>query len=752
MNANRSNIFADATGARVPSRLEIRADSDSSKPVEVFIIGHIGRGIYDDMGVDEEQFIAALNAIPKERKIVVGVNSSGGNVRAGLGIYHALKRRGGVTTRCDGYAASIASVILCAGEKVTCPSTAAIMIHEPWTMVVGNSDDLKKAERELEANAALLVNAYKERTGKSESEIRSAMKEETWFTGDTAKEWGLIDEVTASEPDLETISAAFDPARHKKAPAHIRNIWNSSGRRPAANDKAKDDTMNKTAILALLKQHGVNVSANASDEAILAAINKLVAEKKVDAAQRDALITPPAPTAQGQQPNQAQASQTQASQSPAVDPAIVARLASLEAENSRMRREGIERQVDAAISDYRIPAAQRDNWVRRALADASVLTDIQALPRNLPGAAPVAEIEVTKASLADIGGHFNRLLTDASASVLRGNSVDVEAIGRNSVAAGQFFQSNRGRLLEVLNAVTVPADLKRNVILQEVMTAFARIVLPLQSFSTVFQNVPLEGTDVISVPYFPLVSAASTDWNPANGYVMGDGTQQAKNITVNRRKFQPLSVSSSELNRQPAIRLGSLVAANAEKLGFDVWSDILSIVTSGNFGAASFIGAANTFDSSDIADLKGVADVANWTMSGRSLVVKSAYDVNLLKDTGVKAAYAFGSAEPISLGSVPSILGFTYYVAENIPANGQNLVGFISKPSAILVASAPIVPDVDVRGQLAAYQVITHPELGVSLEYRRWGNPDFDQRREVIEYNYGFAVGEGAALRRMVSA
>lgn len=743
MSRNNQIIFADARGARIPSRLEVRADADTSKPVEVYIIGTIGRGIYDDVGADEAQFIAQLDAIPKERKVIVGINSSGGSVRAGLGIYHALKRRGNVTTRNDGYAASIASVILCAGSPAICPATSAVMIHEPWTIVAGNSDDLEKAQRELEANASLLVNVYRERTGKSEADIRAAMKAETWFNGDEAKAWGIADGVTPDDPDLETVASAFDPSDHPNAPKRLHEIWNSSGRRPAANDNAKDDTMNKTAILALLKKHGITVAADANDEAILAALNRLVTENKVEAAQRDALVNPaPIP----HQPAPAQAA------APAVDPVLAGRIAALEAENSRMRRIEIERQVDAAISECRVPASQRDSWVRRAAADPTVLADLQGLPQRLPGVEPVADIEVASASLADIGSHFNRLLTGASASMLRGNTSDIPAIGRDSVAAAAFFQRNRTRLLEAVNAVTVPSDLKRNVILQEVMTAFARIIMPLQSFSTVFQNVPLDGTDIISVPYFPLVSAASTDWVAGTGYVMGDGTQQAKNVTVNKRKYQPLSVSSSELARQPAIRLGNLLAANAEKLGYDVWTDILSVVTLANFGAASFTGLGSTFDSADIADLKGVADVANWTPSGRAIVVKSGYDVNLLKDTGVKAAYAFGSAEPLRLGVVPSIFGFAYYVAENIPANAQNLVGFISKPSAILVASSPVTPAEDVRSQLAAYQVITHPELGVSLEYRRWGNPDLDQRREVIEFNYGFGVGEAAALKRMVSA
>lgn len=742
-------ILADssATGG-LPSWLQVKAEG--SGRVELLIVGQIGKSFWDDSGVDEKAFRDQLAAIPEGAEIVVGINSQGGNVQAGLGIYNALAaRKGKVTTRNDGYAASIASVILCAGSTVICPETAAVMIHDPWTMVSGNSDDMERAKRMLEANAEVMVSAYAKRTGKKPEEIRAAMKAETWFTGKSAKEWGLVDEVTSAKADLQTLASAFDPARHTGAPRHVVEVWNSSGRRPASSNETKEELMNKTGILALLKKHGVNIAADATEASILAALTKLVDDGKVSAAEREKL-TKPEP-AQGAAPAQVNTGNPAPANS-AQDPAIVARLTTLEAENANLRRREIQREVDALVEQGRIPAAQADDWERRAQADASILEMARALPARLPGAAPVADIEITQASLPDMARHLGRLCTEATASMLRGNDVGSRVIAANSLQAGQFYDQNRTRLLQVLGAVTVPTDLQRNVILQEIMTAFARRLLPIRAFSTVFQNVPLEGTNIVSVPYFPLVTAASTDWNASNGYVMGDGTQQAKTVTVNKRKYQPLSVSSSELSRQPAINLGRLAAQNADKLGYDVFSDVLSVVVSATYGAASFTGAASTFDSSDIADLKGVADVANWPDMGRALIIKSAYDVNVLKDSGVKAAYAFGSAEPIRLGRVPSILGFDYFVCENIPANGQNLVGMISVPSGILFASAPVMPADEVRGQLANYQVITHPETGITLEYRRWGNADFDQRREVIECNYGYAAGETAAIKRLVSA
>jgi|GEM_PF-460919 len=754
----RFDVRADAARADGFSNLRpwlfVRAQADATRPVEILIIGSIGKNWYDEGGVDQLEFRAALRAVPKGQPITIGINSQGGSVEAGLGIYNEIRNRGGgVTTRNDGYAVSIASVILCAGDTVVSPRTAAVMIHDPWAMVVGNADDMEAARGSLEVHAELLVAAYTLRTGKQPDVIRAAMKAETWFSGESAKAWGLIDSLTDAEPDLVTLASEFDPQKYRSAPAHVLSIWNSSGRRPAFKHSENRTEMNRNAILALLNKHGVAVAADANDAALLAAVNKLVDESKVEAWQRDEIVNPTsAPAITSVQATHAGHPQPAPVQAAVVDMGpINARIAVLETENNRLQLEGVERRVDAAISEFRIPASQRDKWVRRAAVDASILQDIQALPQRLPGAAPVAEIEVANSSAMDLAKHFGRLSTSACASMLRGNPVTPQEIQSNAVQASIFYDKHRSRILEVLNANTIPAELQRNVTLQEVVRAFARILLPFRAFSTVFSNVPLLGTNKISVPYYPLVTAASTTFVAANGYVMGDSTINAKEITIDKRLYQPIRFDSSELARQPAINMGEIVAAKASKLAFDVFADTFSIVTAANYGASVFTGVASTFDSVDIADLKGVADVANWPMEGRSLILKSAYDVNVLKDASVKAAYAFGSAEPIRLGSIPSIFGLDYYVVNALPSNGENLVGVLMHKSAILFATSPIMPADEVRAQLSAYEVVTNAETGISFEYRRWGNPDMDQRREVIECNYGYEVGEVAGLERLVS-
>jgi hypothetical protein len=219
---------------------------------------------------------------------------------------------------------------------------------------------------------------------------------------------------------------------------------------------------------------------------------------------------------------------------------------------------------------------------------------------------------------------------------------------------------------------------------------------------------------------------------------------------VDKRKYQPLAYSSSELSRQPALAVGEVLARKSEKLAHDVIQDVLSVVTAENFGAHAFVGAAGDFDLDSIADLKGVADVANWPARGRSMILKSSYDVALLKTPGIQSAADFGSSEPTRDGRITGVYGFRYHVADSIPANAENLVGVICAKPAVLVAFSPIMPAENIKG--LTYELATDIESGLTLEYRRWGNPDMDQSREVIEANYGYAVGEAAALKRMVSA
>ncbi len=282
-----------------------------------------------------------------------------------------------------------------------------------------------------------------------------------------------------------------------------------------------------------------------------------------------------------------------------------------------------------------------------------------------------------------------------------------------------------------------------------VMRAFKRRLLPVLAFSTVFRNVQLQGTNKIAVPYYPLYSTPSTDFDPNAGYLTtGSNGTAVKDVTVNRRKYMSLSLTSSDFNRQPQLRPDQLMTLRAEKLAEDVIADIFSLVTAANYGAAVCNVASSAFNSDNVIDIRGAGNTAMWPKTGRSLVLDTEFDNALFKDGDVKLAYAVGSDKTIRDGEIGRLLGYDYYDCPVFPDNGEELVGFAAFASAMLVAFSPIEPHPDVMAKLTRYEQVTD-DSGLTLEYRQFGDPYFDVSNRTIEVNYGYNIGELAALQRI---
>ena len=192
---------------------DIKAAAGGEKQTEVMIFDEIGL-----WGITAKDFATALKEIPEDHAITVRINSPGGSVFDGYAIFNALKARSAqITTKIEGLAASMASVIALAGSKVTAAVNSIVMIHNPWSGVSGDSDDLRKMADLLDKLTGQLVGIYAAKTGLPEADVRAAMDAETWFTGAEAKEWGLVDEVT----DEIQVAASFDTSRFRNAPKSL---------------------------------------------------------------------------------------------------------------------------------------------------------------------------------------------------------------------------------------------------------------------------------------------------------------------------------------------------------------------------------------------------------------------------------------------------------------------------------------------------------------------------------------------------
>lgn len=173
------------------------------------IYGDITSWPWEELGeVSAVNLSRQLEALGDVEQIDVYINSYGGEVAEGLAIYNALKRhKAKVTTYCDGFACSIASVIFMAGDERVMNESSLLMIHNAWTMAVGNSAELRKQADDLEKITQASVEAYKSHSSLSEKEIKKLMDNETWILPEEALSYGFATTVDKTENEKASQSA-----------------------------------------------------------------------------------------------------------------------------------------------------------------------------------------------------------------------------------------------------------------------------------------------------------------------------------------------------------------------------------------------------------------------------------------------------------------------------------------------------------------------------------------------------------------
>lgn len=166
------------------------------------IVGNSEAWIYEWFGIEATSPNSVSKVIDEANgeDLEVEINSGGGSVFAGSEIYTILKDyKGHVTVKIVGLAASAASVIAMAGNKVMMSPTAQMMIHNVSTYTSGDYRDMEHSAEVLKSANNTIANAYRLKTGKTQEELLKLMDNETWMTAQKAKELGFIDEIMFDE-------------------------------------------------------------------------------------------------------------------------------------------------------------------------------------------------------------------------------------------------------------------------------------------------------------------------------------------------------------------------------------------------------------------------------------------------------------------------------------------------------------------------------------------------------------------------
>ena len=140
--------------------------------------------------------------------VTIWINSPGGDCVAAAQIYNMLMDYpGDVTVKVDGIAASAASVIAMAGTRVLMSPVSTMMIHNPLTVAMGDTEEMRRAIQMLDEVKESIINAYEIKTGLSRTRLSHLMDAETWMNANKALELGFCDEIMfqrqEAEPDAE---------------------------------------------------------------------------------------------------------------------------------------------------------------------------------------------------------------------------------------------------------------------------------------------------------------------------------------------------------------------------------------------------------------------------------------------------------------------------------------------------------------------------------------------------------------------
>lgn len=253
------------------------------------IYGAIG-GFWGD--VDAAQLVPAIRDLDVAT-LEVYINSPGGDVWDGIAIRNALRQSSAhVVTHVDGIAASAASFIACAGDEVVMGDNAQLMIHDAWTIMLGNAEEMRETANLLDMISENIASMYAAKAGGEVADWRALMKAETWYGAQEAVDAGLADRLATEQP---AAAAAFDLSLF----AHAGRTAAPAPLVPAAlaPHREKETRMNRAQLLAALNAGTITKEQYDASIAALDAMDAAAPQSAAHqaAATVSAANAPPAP-------------------------------------------------------------------------------------------------------------------------------------------------------------------------------------------------------------------------------------------------------------------------------------------------------------------------------------------------------------------------------------------------------------------------------------------------------------------------
>ena len=201
-------------------------NAENPRRAEIAIFEQIGEDFWTGDGVTAGRFIRAIDALGELDEIMLRINSPGGDVMDGLTITnYLLQHPAKVSVRIDGQAASIASVIMMAGEERVMGMGTSVFVHDPISGLIGDADEMRKMADELDTVRDGIIEVYQSRVNLSREELITLMRDDTRMTADEAVTWGFA---TAMDSDIKAAACADLDKVFNKAREHAAAMVNRS--------------------------------------------------------------------------------------------------------------------------------------------------------------------------------------------------------------------------------------------------------------------------------------------------------------------------------------------------------------------------------------------------------------------------------------------------------------------------------------------------------------------------------------------
>ena len=637
-------------------------------PATVQIFDQIGEDWFGGSGLSAKQFSDVLSEVGNG-PLLVEINSPGGNVWDGLSIYNQLRgRKAPVTTRVVGIAASIASIIALAGDRVEMADAALMMIHDPSGMASGTSEDMRKMANALDQHAEVLVGVYHKKTGRSAESIRAAMKAETWFTTAEALAFGLVD-----KPIKQLALAAK---------------WH-----PRAVTKTAPETV-KNNLRRGLEQYAEGLAGDGLEKATVTDAESLVAgevptEDKIQKAnawwaRNDRFLEAEPNTPADVAANlwggaagrdwfnalYAQIEREEGEEDESLDDKLSANSNTANSKNGVDSTSQPTQQPDTNMSDTTTVTAAAAPAASVDLA--TIMAKLSALEASIkaPTAAPAPD--PVRPVIQNLG---NSLLEKHKS--LRAGAERQRFLIENH---GELIRQNR--ILAPQNGNTFTIGLVVDYLADAIITVATTKLAMVSGFT---RNVGLDNLRpraTVQVKKFTAGDPTQDDLVDFENSSNNESTLAATSVTVNQIT-KTFTVTQQELNQGFAI--SDLAQGSAEIFALGISKKITAQMTAALFGAGTVIGTAANFDSSDLPAILALA--------------KNYRNKLLLLDGGHLARLMFSGQLTAAAGTNPfpdsrygplnnGYFGFANILEQNDWTSAiANTAGFVCGQDAIVVAS-----------------------------------------------------------------